>query len=410
MAFAILRTQKLKATVSVRRSLKHAFRAQETPNADPERRHQNSHIGASSVDEAMAAFRERLPENVRKNAVLAIEYLITGSPEGMNTKSRAQQDAYFSDALTWLKERHGADNLVYAGIHRDETTPHMYAYVVPLDPKGKLNCRHFLGGAKALSQMQSDFAERVGQRHGLERGIEGSKARHTTVRQYYAALQKEIPAPLAISEQAIEPRVLKKGILTSLHESPEQVAERLTAASQTHYAPAVARATRTEQAEQRAKEMTRTARAKEEELQALRPLAEGLPPEEVAEVLQFAQARRAEVEKCREQERRVAALPGLLRGGGPVVTFARHAIDALKTVANAWREVDWKGVEHNAFKQIMEDGWSPRRGMKAIIDHSPAHVGQSPAQLEAVLASLPDQPIVERPAKSATKSGPGYSR
>lgn len=184
MAFAILRTQKLKAAVAVRRSLKHAFRAQNTPNADPARLKENSHLGANSVEEAMKAFQNRLPEKIRKNGVLAIEYLITGSPDGMNSKSRRDQDAYFTDALAWLKERHGAENLIYAGIHRDETTPHLYAYVVPLDPQGKLNCRHFLGGAKALSQMQTDFAERVGQRHGLQRGIEGSKARHTTVRQY----------------------------------------------------------------------------------------------------------------------------------------------------------------------------------------------------------------------------------
>ncbi|WP_423842049.1 MobV family relaxase [Aeromonas hydrophila] len=196
MAFAILRTQKLKAAVAVRRSLKHAFRAQNTPNADPARLKENSHLGANSVEEAMAAFQQRLPEKIRKNGVLAIEYLITGSPDGMNSKRRRDQDAYFADALAWLKERHGAENLIYAGIHRDETTPHLYAYVVPLDPQGKLNCRHFLGGAKALSQMQTDFAERVGQRHGLQRGIEGSKARHTTVRQYYAALQQEAPAPL----------------------------------------------------------------------------------------------------------------------------------------------------------------------------------------------------------------------
>ncbi len=288
MAFAILRTQKLKAAVAVRRSLKHAFRAQDTPNADPDRLGENSHLGANSVDEAMKAFQNRLPEKIRKNGVLAIEDLITGSPDGMNSKSRHDQDAYFTDALAWLKDRHGAENLIYAGIHRDETTPHLYAYVVPIDPQGKLNCRHFLGGAKALSQMQTDFAERVGQRHGLQRGIEGSKARHTTVRQYYAALQQETPAPLALSGQATTPRVLKKGILTSLHESPEQVAERLTAASQAHYAPALARAKRTDLAERRAKELAATAQAKETELQVLRPLAEGLPPEELEAVRRFA--------------------------------------------------------------------------------------------------------------------------
>ncbi|HHQ4809594.1 MobV family relaxase (plasmid) [Aeromonas dhakensis] len=409
MAFAILRTQKLKAAVAVRRSLKHAFRAQDTPNADPDRLGENSHLGANSVDEAMKAFQNRLPEKIRKNGVLAIEYLITGSPDGMNSKSRHDQDAYFTDALAWLKDRHGAENLIYAGIHRDETTPHLYAYVVPIDPQGKLNCRHFLGGAKALSQMQTDFAERVGQRHGLQRGIEGSKARHTTVRQYYAALQQETPAPLALSGQATTPRVLKKGILTSLHESPEQVAERLTAASQAHYAPALARAKRTDLAERRAKELAATAQAKETELQVLRPLAEGLPPEELEAVRRFAAELRAEAAKRQEQERRVAALPHLVRKHGPVATFARLAIEAIKQVADAWQAVDWKALEQRAFKQIMQDGWSPRRGMKEIVDHSPAHAGQSQEQLNAVLASLSDQPIVDKPPR-AKQPGSGYSR
>lgn len=409
MAFAILRTQKLKAAVAVRRSLKHAFRAQDTPNADPDRLGENSHLGANSVDEAMKAFQNRLPEKIRKNGVLAIEYLITGSPDGMNSKSRHDQDAYFTDALAWLKDRHGAENLIYAGIHRDETTPHLYAYVVPIDPQGKLNCRHFLGGAKALSQMQTDFAERVGQRHGLQRGIEGSKARHTTVRQYYAALQQETPAPLALSGQATTPRVLKKGILTSLHESPEQVAERLTAASQAHYAPALARAKRTDLAERRTKELAATAQAKETELQVLRPLAEGLPPEELEAVRRFAAELRAEAAKRQEQERRVAALPHLVRKHGPVATFARLAIEAIKQVADAWQAVDWKALEQRAFKQIMQDGWSPRRGMKEIVEHSPAHAGQSQEQLNAVLASLSDQPIVDKPPR-AKQPGSGYSR
>lgn len=257
--------------------------------------------------------------------------------------------------------------------------------------------------------MQTDFAERVGQRHGLQRGIEGSKARHTTVRQYYAALQQESPAPLALSGQTTTPRVLKKGILTSLHESQEQVAARLTAASQAHYAPAMARAKRTDLAERRAKELAATAQVKETELQTLRPLAEGLPPEELEAVRRFAAERRAEVEKRQEQERRVAALPHLVRKPGPVATFASLALSAIKQVANAWQAVDWKALEQQALKQILQDGWSPRRGMQEIVTHSPAHVGQSQEQLNAVLASLSDQPIVDKPVRG-NRPGPGYSR
>ena len=109
----------------------------------------------------------------------------------MASKSREEQDAYFRDALDWLKGRHGAENVVYAGIHRDETTPHMYAYVVPRDPEtGRLNAKRWLGGSKALQDMQTEYAEQVGKQHGLERGLEGSRSRHTTIQAYYGRVEQ----------------------------------------------------------------------------------------------------------------------------------------------------------------------------------------------------------------------------
>ena len=186
MGYAILRMQKLKSAHSVRRSMQHAFREKDTPNADPERTPENTHIGANNTDEAMQKFKDAMPDKVRKNAVLAVEYLITASPETIKDKSRQQQDDYFRDALHWLEKKHGKDNVLYAGIHRDEQTPHMYAYVIPKDDRDKLNCRAFFGEKNALSVMQTDFAEQVGQKHGLERGVEGSRARHTSIQQYYA--------------------------------------------------------------------------------------------------------------------------------------------------------------------------------------------------------------------------------
>jgi hypothetical protein len=190
--FAILRVQKLKSAIAIRRSFKHAFREQDTPNADLERTPDNTHLGPQNVDQAMDAFRSRLPEKHRVNAVLAIEYLVTATPEAMQAKGRDGQNAYFLDTLKWLQARHGKENVVYAGVHRDEASPHMYAYVVPR-VGDRLNCRHFLGGAKALSEMQTDFAEQVGAKHDLERGIEGSRARHTTLKQYYGRVNGKTP-------------------------------------------------------------------------------------------------------------------------------------------------------------------------------------------------------------------------
>ena len=98
MQYAILRVQKLKSSAAVHRSMKHAFRAQDTPNADPALTPDNTHIGAQNVAEGMAAFRARLPEKFRKDAVQCVEYLMTASPEVMQAKSRDEQDAYFRDS------------------------------------------------------------------------------------------------------------------------------------------------------------------------------------------------------------------------------------------------------------------------------------------------------------------------
>ena len=68
----------------------------------------------------------------------------------------------------------------------------MVAYVVPIDDKGKLNARHFLGGRENLRNMQTDFAKNVGADFGLERGVEGSPAKHERVKKFYGNLEKNI--------------------------------------------------------------------------------------------------------------------------------------------------------------------------------------------------------------------------
>lgn len=183
MSYAILRTAKLKSMGAIGGSLSHTFRTRDTPNADPQRAELNEHGNGDSPESIKAALEARLPEKRRSDAVLCVEYFIGASPEHF-----AQGDdgsAYFADAVEWLKARHGPENVVATAIHRDETSPHLVAYVVPLDDQGKLNAKAFLGGKAKLSAMQTEFAHEVGRKHGLERGLEGSMATHTTIREYY---------------------------------------------------------------------------------------------------------------------------------------------------------------------------------------------------------------------------------
>lgn len=185
--FAILRCAKIKTLGNMGASLQHTFRERDTPNADPARRTDNTVlIGGTDSAAVLDAWRARAPDKIRANAVHGLEYFIGGSPEALKAMSRDQQDAYFRDALDWLKARHGAENILSAVIHRDETTPHMTVMTIPLDQQGKLNARAIVGSRHQLSAMQTDFAKAVGVSHGLQRGLEGSRATHERVRRVYA--------------------------------------------------------------------------------------------------------------------------------------------------------------------------------------------------------------------------------
>lgn len=185
-SFAILRVGKISGKGKMAAAAQHNLRERDTANARPEDRDRNIHLaGAKTADELMKLWEERAPEKIRKNAVHALEYVITASPEKMAAMGQTKSEEYLREALTWLEDKHGAENILSAVIHNDETTPHLQVMVIPLDDRGKLNARALVGGKAQLSAMQTDFAERVGRKHGLDRGIERSNARHETIKSFY---------------------------------------------------------------------------------------------------------------------------------------------------------------------------------------------------------------------------------
>lgn len=323
--YAILRTAKLKTLGSIAASLAHTYRQRETPNADPKHSAENQHSHARAAH-VMGEIRELLPEQRRKDAVLAIEYFVGASPEWFEGKGQFAQNEYFGDALKWLKARHGAQNVVGWSIHRDESTPHLVAYVVPLDEAGKLNAKRWLGGRQVLSRMQTDFADQVGQRHDLARGIEGSRAHHQTVREWYGQLEQ--PAQhVRIDPKALEPKVLRKGFLTSDYESPERVAERLTQAVQRAYEPAIQQAQQSRSEARRAREMAKTAQDKDQAMKQaqednrrlvsyLKPMVElgKLSPAEFKQVMQQVQARVETLKVLQREQQQQRRGPSQSRG------------------------------------------------------------------------------------------------
>ena len=310
-------------------------------------------------------------------------------------------------------------------IHRDEKTPHMYAYVVPVDPdSGRLNAKKWLGGAKALNEMQTDFAHQVGRIHGLQRGIEGSKAQHTTVREFYAAIQAEEHKHGNLTAEHLQPEVLEKKILRNVIESPEMVAERLTRIIKTHYAPAIKEAAVAKLERRRAEEMANTAKAKDQGLKAAQErlkgfdvVFDGLNPTDKGELIRIAAKLKRDRQVEDEKTRRIETLPDVLkRSAGTACVFAAKAMAAIKEKMGQWRKVDWDVVEKETVREAVNEHRQPmRKAVEAVLKHSPIHADKTPADVQTILDRIDVNEAANRkngvgPSNPKPPKDRGYSR
>lgn len=198
MSFVVLRIEKLKTAGNIGGLNAHLTRTMHVPNADPELLKYNTRpVGTGDLNTDIQNRIDASGISPRKNAVLAVEHLMTSGKEAFNYHKAAdgrltgdvpRWKAFEEKSLQWLHERYGQENLVNFTVHKDEQTPHIHAVIVPI-VDGKLNCRALLGGRDKLRQMQTGFA-RVMEPLGLERGMEGSRAEHTTIQEYYGILNQ----------------------------------------------------------------------------------------------------------------------------------------------------------------------------------------------------------------------------
>ncbi|HCC4226646.1 TPA: plasmid recombination protein [Escherichia coli] len=300
--YAIMRCKKLTGMGSVASALQHCYRERETPNADAERTPENHCSVSQSADEAMGKLRELLPEKRRKDAVLAVEYVMTASPEWWNEATPRQQAEFFACSEQWLENKYGKDRVVAAVVHRDEATPHLSAFVVPLTKDGRLSAKEFIGGRAKMRNDQTTYAESV-KMLGLERGIEGSRATHQTVQHYYESLNRGVRNQVSISPEALEPRVLRKGIFTKDVEDQAAIASRLSQAVNEGFAGTVAVASQSAQNAKRAKELQKTMEAQQKRLQSVTEPFKGLSKEQVTEILMMAQRFKQQNQEREKQQR-----------------------------------------------------------------------------------------------------------
>lgn len=198
-----MRTEKIKTESKLESCYAHNFRNYNVPNADPEKAKLNEELIALPKDETyVSSYKQKIKEasgyacsRPRKDAVKAIEVMLTYNAR--NIGKDFNEEAWKKENVKWLQDTFGKDNVISAVLHKDEATPHIHAMVIPI-VNGRLNARHFTGGKKTLSDMQTSYGEYMA-KVGLERGLKFSQADHTDISKYYAALNKavsqELPYP-----------------------------------------------------------------------------------------------------------------------------------------------------------------------------------------------------------------------
>lgn len=187
-------------------------------NADPTRTHLNMALvtypdGVNGRDEAIAYRLNTagIKRKITNDQVRVVRIVMSGTHEDMMAiYKNGKLGEWCQDSIRYLYDTFGWENVVSAHLHMDEKTPHIHASVVPIvtgerrkakkeQANGKRKyrkkanavrlCADDLFNRQTLVSYHDGYAK-VMAKYGLQRGVRGSEARHTTTTQYYRELKK----------------------------------------------------------------------------------------------------------------------------------------------------------------------------------------------------------------------------
>ena len=245
MGYAVLHLEKAKETDS--RMSAHIERTVHPKNADRTRTHLNRELvqfpeGVRNRTQAIAHRIETagIRRKVSANQVKAIRILLTGSNKDMKQmEAEGRIEDWCNDSLKWIRETYGEQNLVSAVLHMDEKTPHIHATVIPIvtgerrkagqeeqngkkkyrkkNPQDVRLCADDVMARHRLKHYQDTYAQAMN-KYGLQRGVDGSLAKHISTMQYYKqlveqqdSLQENIENLLGLEEEAMKKLKQVKG-------------------------------------------------------------------------------------------------------------------------------------------------------------------------------------------------------
>ena len=126
----------------------------------------------------------RVKRKIRNDAVLVAEFFVSASPEYMHAMSPDEQRKYFEASLDHIAGKYGQQNILYATVHNDESTPHMHVGFVPITEDRRLAAKDYFHGKTKIRRIQDDFHNYMNKRgYDIERG-EPSELQHKSVHEF----------------------------------------------------------------------------------------------------------------------------------------------------------------------------------------------------------------------------------
>lgn len=116
------------------------------PDIDPEKTHLNLDFVESDLN-LYQRIKKRVEEvrpvsRVQKNSVVSYSNIITVNSNQASVWGTEGSTEYLKEVYNYFCDEFGAENVVSAKVHLDETTPHMHLHFVPVNKEnGKLQAR-----------------------------------------------------------------------------------------------------------------------------------------------------------------------------------------------------------------------------------------------------------------------------
>lgn len=202
MSYLVARMKKLKSgnLTGISRHNERLNERNSNKDIDSEKSHLNYNLVQNNSEDLLKDTQNFIDENkstsraIRKDSVMINEWIISSDTEFFENLSENESREYFKTAVEYFETRFGVENVRYAHVHLDETTPHMHLGIVPFDKENKLSAKRVFNRTTLL-EVQENLPKFLNNRgFDIERGEQGSDKKHLDVKSFKKEMDRKLKA------------------------------------------------------------------------------------------------------------------------------------------------------------------------------------------------------------------------